>query len=134
MRLLKDQEILQRTGSGWSLDAVAQISVPPGVHGLIAARLDTLGPGRKRVLQDAAVLGDVFWAGAVAEMGNQDPDEVRAALHELARKELVRPARRSSMASQVEYSFAHVLVREICYAQIPRAERARRHRQAAALA
>jgi class 3 adenylate cyclase/tetratricopeptide (TPR) repeat protein len=132
VRLLKDQEILRRTGTGWSLEAKAQIPVPPGVNGLIAARLDTLGPGRKRVLQDAAVLGDVFWAGAVAEMGDQDPDEVRAALHELARKELVRPARRSTMAGQAEYSFAHALIREICYAQIPRAGRVQRHRRAAA--
>ncbi len=132
VRLLKDQEILRRTGTGWSLDATAQIPVPPGVHGLIAARLDTLGPVRKHVLQDAAVLGGVFWAGAAAEMGNQDPDEVRAVLHELARKELVRPARRSSMAGQAEYSFAHALIREICYAQIPRAERVQRHRRAAA--
>jgi predicted ATPase len=130
--MLKDQGILRRSGAGWSIDANAEIPVPPGVHGLIAARLDTLSPGRKRLLQDAAVVGKVFWAGAVAEMGNQDQGEVQAALRELARKELVRPARHSSMASQAEYSFAHALIREVCYAQIPRAERAQRHRRVAA--
>jgi len=132
VRLLKDQEILRRAGAEWSIDADAEIPLPPTVHGLIAARLDTLSPARKRILQDAAVVGVVFWAGAVAEMGHQDQDDVRAALHELARKELVRPARRSSMAGQAEYSFAHVLIRDVCYAQIPRAERAQSHRRAAA--
>jgi predicted ATPase/class 3 adenylate cyclase len=132
VRLLKDQEVLRRTGAGWSINTDAEIPVPPGVHGLIAARLDTLSPARKRLLQDAAVIGKVFWAGAVAEMGDQDQDQVQAVMHELARKELVRPARRSSMAGQVEYSFAHALIREVCYAQIPRAERAQRHRRAAA--
>ena len=42
----------------------------------------------------------MFWAGALAEMGGRDPREVELALHELARKELVRPARTSSMAGR----------------------------------
>jgi len=132
VRLLKDQEILRRERAGWNIDIHAEIPLPPGVHGLIAARLDTLGSARKRLLQDAAVVGEVFWAGAVTEMGNQDQAQVPAVLHELTRKELVRPARRSSMAGQAEYCFAHALIRDVCYAQIPRAERAQRHCQAAA--
>jgi tetratricopeptide (TPR) repeat protein len=132
VRLLKDQEILRRERAGWDIDIHAEIPLPPGVHGLIAARLDTLGSARKRLLQDAAVVGEVFWAGAVMEMGNQDQAQVPAVLHELTRKELVRPARRSSMAGQAEYCFAHALIRDVCYAQIPRAERAQRHCQAAA--
>jgi class 3 adenylate cyclase/tetratricopeptide (TPR) repeat protein len=132
VRLLQDQHVLTRSGAGWRLDPGAEIPVPPGVHGLIAARLDTLPAGRKRLLQDAAVVGKVFWAGVVAEMGGRDAAGVRAVLGELARIELVRPARRSSMAGQAEYSFAHALIREVCYGQIPRAGRARRHQRAAA--
>jgi class 3 adenylate cyclase/tetratricopeptide (TPR) repeat protein len=132
VRLLKDQEILRRAGAGWDIDTHAEIPLPPGVHGLIAARLDNLGPARKRLLQDAAVVGEVFWAGAVTEMGDQDQAQVQAVLHELVRKELVRPVRRSSMAGQAEYSFAHALIRDVCYAEIPRAERAQRHCRAAA--
>ena len=41
--------------------------------GLIAARLDTLPADRKGLLQDAAVVGKVFWAGALAAMGDRDP-------------------------------------------------------------
>ena len=65
-------------------------------------------------------------------MGERDPREVEQALHELARKELVRPARTSSMEGEAEYGFWHLLVRDVCYAQIPRAARAARHRAAAA--
>ena len=65
------------------------------------------------------------WASAT-------PREVEQALHELARKELVRPARTSSMEGEAEYGFWHLLVRDVCYAQIPRAARAARHRAAAA--
>jgi class 3 adenylate cyclase/tetratricopeptide (TPR) repeat protein len=106
--------------------------VPDSVHALIAARLDTLSPERKALLHDAAVVGKVFWAGALARMGDRDPAEVELALHELARKELLRPARTSSIEGEHEYAFWHVLVRDVSYGQIPRAGRAARHEAAAA--
>jgi predicted ATPase len=110
----------------------AVVEVPDSVQALIAARLDTLSPERKSLLQDASVVGKVFWARALVEMAARDPREVEQALHELARKELVRPARTSAMEGESEYSFWHLLVRDVAYFQIPRAERARRHRAAAA--
>ena len=121
VRLLADRG---RLGDG--------VEVPESVQALIAARLDTLSPERKSLLQDASVLGKVFWAGALAQMGDHDAGEVELMLHELARKELVRPARSSSMEGEREYGFWHVLVRDVCYGQIPRAARAARHQLAAA--
>jgi class 3 adenylate cyclase/tetratricopeptide (TPR) repeat protein len=108
-----------------------EVEVPESVQALIAARLDTLASEKKAVIQDAAVLGKVFWVGALAEIGGRGRTELELALHELARKELVRPARVSSVAGETEYSFWHLLVRDVAYAQIPRAERVRRHRAAA---
>jgi tetratricopeptide (TPR) repeat protein len=113
-------------------DGLVEPVLPESVQALIAARLDTLSPERKSLLQDAAVVGKVFWAGAVAEMGAREQGGVELALHELARKELVRPGRTSSMEGESEYAFWHLLVRDVAYSQIPRGERARRHRAAAA--
>ncbi len=127
VRLLADRG-LEQGGEA----ALAEAALPESLQALIAARLDTLSPERKSLLQDAAVLGKVFWVGALAEIGDRDRGEVELALHELARKELVRPARTSSMEGESEYSFWHLLVRDVAYGQIPRAERARRHRAAAA--
>jgi len=101
------------------------------VQALIAARLDTLPPDRKSLLHDAAVVGKVFWSGTLASMGGRGERDVREGLHELARKELVRPARRSSVEGQAEYSFWHLLIRDVAYAQIPRAARADKHRAVA---
>jgi class 3 adenylate cyclase len=112
-------------------DAGEGIAFPESVQALIAARLDTLSPERKALLQDAAVIGKVFWAGALAAMGGVDERDVQQALHELSRRELVRPARRSSMEGEQEYAFWHVLVRDVAYEQIPRAARIRKHRAAA---
>jgi class 3 adenylate cyclase/tetratricopeptide (TPR) repeat protein len=111
--------------------ATDRTEVPDSVQALIAARLDTLSPDRKSLLQDAAVIGKVFWAGAVAAMGGRERADVAQEMHELARKELVREARVSSMQDGPEYGFSHILVRDVCYAQIPRASRASRHRAVA---
>ena len=124
VRLLADRDLLSGT--------LAEVQLPDSVQALIAARLDTLSPERKSLLQDASVMGKLFWAGAVVEMGNREPREVELALHELTRKELVRPVRTSSMEGEREYGFWHLLVRDVCYGQIPRAARAARHRAAAA--
>ena len=74
----------------------------------------------------------MFWAGALAAMGEVTERDVELAVHELSRKELVRPARQSSIEGESELSFWHVLVRDVAYGQIPRAMRARKHRAAAA--
>jgi class 3 adenylate cyclase/tetratricopeptide (TPR) repeat protein len=123
VRLVADRGLAE------SSDALA---FPESVQALIAARLDTLSVERKSLLQDASVLGRVFWAGALAAMGEVGESDVELAVHELSRKELVRPARQSSIEGESELSFWHVLVRDVAYGQIPRAMRARKHRAAAA--
>jgi len=133
IRMLVDREVLVQRGPTWELVAGEdEIPVPENVQALIAARLDTLSPERKALLHDASVIGKVFWAGALAEMGDLDPRVVREGLHELARKELLRPARRPSIEGETEYAFWHLLIRDVAYGQIPRAARAAKHRAAAA--
>jgi class 3 adenylate cyclase/tetratricopeptide (TPR) repeat protein len=111
--------------------ALTEVEMPDSVVALIAARLDTLDTGRKALLDDAAVVGKVFWAGALAAMGDRDAAPLRADLHELARKELIRRSRISTVPGDEEYVFWHDLVHDVAYRQIPRAERADRHRRAA---
>ena len=95
--MLVDRGILIHRGRTASIAPGADIPLPESVQGIISARLDTLAADLKALLQDAAVVGKVFWAGALAEIGGREPGEVELALHELSRKELVRPARTSSM-------------------------------------
>ncbi|MET0561478.1 MAG: AAA family ATPase [Gaiellaceae bacterium] len=105
--------------------------LPETVQALIAARLDTLAPELKNLLHDASVLGKVFWTGALATMGARARDDVLTGLRELVRREFVRPARISSMRDEEEFSFWHVLVRDVAYQQIPRAARGQKHVEAA---
>jgi class 3 adenylate cyclase/tetratricopeptide (TPR) repeat protein len=103
------------------------LPVPESLQGLIAARLDALSAAEKQLLQNAAVVGKVFWPGALAGDGHAD-----ALLRNLERKEFVRRERRSAVEAEAQYAFRHVLVRDVAYGQIPRAVRAEKHEQVAA--
>src|SRR5207253_1704635 len=105
--------------------------LPETVQGIIAARLDLLAEADKALLQDASVVGKVFWLGSVCEIGGLEREAAEQALLGLERKELVQRARRSSVEGEAEYAFRHLLVRDVAYGQIPRAARAARHRAAA---
>jgi class 3 adenylate cyclase/tetratricopeptide (TPR) repeat protein len=131
VRLLQDQDLLERVGDQVGLRHGVELPLPDNVQALIAARLDTLPPERKSLLADAAVVGRVFWAGAVAAMSGVAEADVVEVMRELALKELVRAIRTSSMAGQREYSFWHVLTRDVAYSQLPRSSRAARHVAAA---
>ena len=48
--------------------SVDDLPLPENVQGIIAARLDALPTEEKRLLQDAAVLGKVFWSGGVSSL------------------------------------------------------------------
>ena len=105
--------------------------LPETVQGIIAARLDGLSQGEKRLLQDAAVVGKVFWLGALEAIAGLVRSEVQDVLHRLERKQFVQRARQSSVAAQAEYAFRHVLLRDVAYGQIPRSARAKKHQRAA---
>jgi class 3 adenylate cyclase len=108
-----------------------ELPVPESVQAIIGARLDLLAPADKRLLQDAAVVGRVFWPGAVVALGGAGRGGLEECLHGLERKQFVRRERRSSVAGERQYAFAHVLVRDVAYGQIPRAARAGKHLAAA---
>jgi class 3 adenylate cyclase/predicted ATPase len=94
-------------------------ALPETVQGIIAARIDSLATEEKALLQTAAVVGKVFWLGALGASEQQ--------FHPLQQKEFVARARRSSVDGETEYAFKHLLVRDVAYGQVPRADRAEKH-------
>jgi len=107
-------------------------ALPETVQGIIAARLDALSSQEKSLLQDAAVIGRTVWLGALCALGERDRAEADELVFRLERKQLLRRARRSSVAAETELSFAHSLIEEVAYAQLTRPQRAERHERAAA--
>ena len=112
-------------------DVAAKAPLPSSVQAVLAARLDTLPREQKALLADAAVVGAVFWDGALTALDGGDAEEVEVLLRGLLMHRLVRRIRESSMEGENEYAFVHVLAREVAYQQLPRTVRARKHKAAA---
>ena len=105
--------------------------LPESVQGIIAARLDGLPAEEKSLLQDAAVVGRTSWLGAVCALGERERGAAEEVAFRLERKQLLRRTRQSSVAGEIELSFAHDLIQDVAYAQLTRPQRAERHEHAA---
>jgi class 3 adenylate cyclase/tetratricopeptide (TPR) repeat protein len=105
-------------------------TAPETVQGIIAARIDGLSVEKKALLQDAAVIGEVFWSGGVGVLARRDRWAVEERLLALERRDLLRREHRSALAGETQYVFSHELVRDVAYNGIPHAERADKHLQA----
>jgi class 3 adenylate cyclase len=109
-----------------TIDETASGALPTSVRALLAARLDALPGPERTLLIDAAVVGKVFWHGALQAM-EPDNDELTHLIEELERRDLVRREATSMIEGQPQYAFTHVLIRDVAYDLLPRADRARRH-------
>jgi class 3 adenylate cyclase len=120
------QSIRERVSSLGDAAAVehALAALPDTIQATIQARLDLLEPAERRILQLGAVFGGAFGAAGLAALG---PDVAcdGESLDRLVRKDLIRPAAGDSFA------FRHMLIREVAYQTLLRAERARLHAAAA---
>jgi DNA-binding SARP family transcriptional activator/tetratricopeptide (TPR) repeat protein len=98
---------------------------PPTVEALLASRLDRLDPRELAVLRRASVVGRRFTRAELADL--TPPDETQRTEHHLA--DLT--ARALVHAREHIFAFHHVLVRDVAYRGIPKAERADLHELAA---
>jgi predicted ATPase len=104
-------------------------ALPTSIRGLVAARLDALPPSDRALLLDAAVVGKVFWYDALLAL-RPEPD-LDHVLEELERRDLIRREASSIIENQQQFTFTHMLIRDVAYELLPRADRARRHRAVA---
>ena len=114
---------------GPSLDPAAVrealFRLPDTVQATVLARLDLLDPADRRMLQVGAVFGRSFLPRGVAAVEPSLEATIDEITERLLDRDLVRPA------SQGELAFRHILIREVAYGMLPRAERARLHAAAA---
>jgi class 3 adenylate cyclase/tetratricopeptide (TPR) repeat protein len=104
-------------------------ALPDTVHALLAARLDSLDPIERQVVQQAAVVGQTFSEGALAPVAREvgaDLPEVLASLHD---KDIVMPlpSADGELSDERELTFKHVLIRDVAYGMLPKAVRCRKH-------
>jgi class 3 adenylate cyclase/tetratricopeptide (TPR) repeat protein len=110
--------LLRENGSG-------DVTVPPTIHALLAARLDQLDPSERAVLERGSIEGKVFHRGAAQALAPDEPD-ITSRLSALVRKELVRPER-VGLLGEDAYRFRHLLIRDAAYEGLPKTVRAELH-------
>jgi class 3 adenylate cyclase/tetratricopeptide (TPR) repeat protein len=99
--------------------------LPVTVREAIGARIDAMPPDARNALLSAAVVGKTFWRGGLQAIGGVD--DVDQALGKLESRDLVRRDSSSQLSGDVQFTFKHMLIREVAYATVPRATRRERH-------
>jgi class 3 adenylate cyclase len=108
------------------LPAAEQDRLPSTIREIVSARIDALPEAQRRVLLSAAVVGKVFWRGALEriEGGGSGLSE---SLDSLEAHDLIRREPRSWIEGDDQFMFKHALIRDVAYATLPRATRRERH-------
>jgi class 3 adenylate cyclase/tetratricopeptide (TPR) repeat protein len=133
IRSLIDRDIVQPVDGEYRLTGeIGELEVPSSLHALLAARLDALEPAVRRLVTDAAVLGDAFTADALAAVSGQEEAAVRAALDQLVRREVLAVSADPLSPQRGSYQFTHHLLRQVAYETLARRDRKARHLAVAA--
>ncbi len=133
VKMLIDQRaICVGADSAWSvdLDRLLATAVPTTLSGVLQARLDGLPAPERLALQEASVIGPVFWDRALLALDGQAAQLLPA----LVRRELAQP--RDAVAAgidadQREYAFSHQMLHQVTYATVLKRSKRELHRRLA---
>lgn len=130
--LAEEGAVLQRTASGWRVDAaaLATAALPGSIQQVLARRIARLAPLEREVLARAAVVGAAFWPGAVARLGPEPLEDVQRALDGLLDKGFLlveEGPEGAAFAGEVTYGFQHATLREVVYDGVPASRRRTYH-------
>lgn len=134
VRSLADEDaVLQRTATGWRVDetAVAAAALPSSIREAILRRLEHLPRLHRQVLQHAALIGPVFWDGAVSRVQGLTGEGLRDVLRSLCERGLVLARDRSQIPGVREYAFQQAVLRDVTYESIHDRRRRAGHAQVA---
>ena len=125
---LVDDGQLTVSGDGWEVaDEAANLTVPPTIEALLAARIDNLSGPERDCAELAAVIGMEFWSAPLEELVG---DPAPRALETLRRKLVIEPVRRPGARGDM-LRFRHLLIRDAVYEAIPKGRRAQLHERVA---
>ncbi len=113
IKMLVDEGAIVTGGERWTLvpEKLQATRVPQTLTGVLQARLDSLKPPEKQALQQASVVGFVFWDQALAAIDPGAP----GALPGVTRRELVVRRPVASLDGVGEYAFHHQLLHQVTY-------------------
>ena len=129
--LLHEGRLAAEDGAYRPVGDLSHLEIPDSLQALIAARLDSLDPADRALVQEAAVLGLSFTLTGVAAVSGQDPETLEARLRDLVHREFLELNVDPRSPERGQYSFVHRLIREVAYGTLSRRDRRTRHLAAA---
>jgi class 3 adenylate cyclase/tetratricopeptide (TPR) repeat protein len=129
--LLADGRLIKQDGVYVPQGDLTNLSVPDTLTALIAARLDALEEVDRRIVHDAAVLGQSFTNSALAAVTGVAEDELDGRLASLVRRELLEREMDPRSPERGQYEFVQALIREVAYNTLSKKDRKRLHLAAA---
>lgn len=129
VRMLIDDGIIDTRERPWRFVAarLTEVRVPETLVGVLQARLDALPAVEIAALQQASIIGPVFWTSALAELEPSAP----AALPALMMRGLLARRQVSAFGQSDEYTFQHQLLHEVTYGTVLKAVKREGHARAA---
>ena len=125
IKVLIEGDVIVTGDDTWSvrMDRLATLKVPATLTGVLQARLDSLSANDREILQQAAVVGRVFWTNVVEHMHNAEGVSsnnatVNDSLGSLRKKELVFNHQESAFAESTEYIFKHAILHDVAYESV----------------
>jgi predicted ATPase/class 3 adenylate cyclase len=113
---------------GWSVvESLDHTEMPTSVRGVIAARIDRLAIDRRRVLQEASVVGRQFLYEVIKRVATNTAT-LDPSLADLEHADLIR----GRPDPDLEYFFKHALTQDVAYEGLLRKDRIELHARAAA--
>ena len=132
VRMLLDDGSLRVEGHRCvAIRDLSEVEMPPTVEALISARIDRLPAPERPVLERGAVIGRVFYWGAVGELSSElERESIGTHLQALVRRDMIQPDA-SDLPGEDAFRFLHVLVHDAAYRAIGKESRADLHRRVA---
>jgi adenylate cyclase len=118
------EEMARRIAEEGTIEAA---ELPDTVQAVLAARLDSLEPFERRLVQQASVVGRTFPEAALAGLARSEGRDLDRALVSLQEKDILARSVESPMQGEREMAFKHVLIRDVAYGMLPKAVRSRKH-------
>ena len=135
LRMLIDQGAIQtgQPDGAWKVNAERLLvtHLPPMLTGVLQARLDGLPAPEKRALQQASVVGAVFWDQALAAVEQEAAEQLPA----LVQRELTLPRADAQLgglrAGVREYAFRHQVLHQVAYNTVLKRDKREGHAKVA---
>lgn len=136
IKMMLDDHVIVKGEAEWWIDETKldDLRIPPTLTGVLQARLDSLPPEERIILQRASVVGRIFWDNAVDALraeGEQPIENLRESLNALRKRELIRGREQSAFMGTHEYIFKHTILKDVTYESVLRRQRRVYHAQVA---